>query len=110
LLGDYVFVKTSPIFVFALVLVGCTSTHPNASLTAEQAKTVAIRLANDKASKLYHCQPFQDSEPAQYVSNHWVWFERQGVGHEDIEALVELAADGSAQKVEIQLLDSQNLF
>jgi hypothetical protein len=102
--------KTSTIFISALLLVGCASTHQRASLTPEQARVVAMQLANDKASKLYHCQPFRDGGPAQFVSNHWVWIAKQGVGHADIEATVELAVDGSAQKVELQLLDSQNLL
>jgi hypothetical protein len=38
------------------------------TLTAEQAKTVAMRLANDKASTLYHCQPFRDGQPARFVA------------------------------------------
>jgi hypothetical protein len=102
--------KTFSIIVFALILVGCTRTHQSASLTAEQAKTVATRLASDKALTVYHCQPFRDGEPARFVVDHWVWIGHQGYGHGDIMATVELAADGSTNSVDLQLLDSQNLL
>lgn len=101
--------KTSCI-IFALLLVGCASTRESRSLTAEQAKTVAMRLANDRAYTLYHCQPFRDGQPARFVAGHWVWVELQGFGHADIQATVELAADGSPGKVDLQLFDSGNLF
>jgi hypothetical protein len=87
-----------------------TSTRQSASLTSEQAKTVALRLANEKASTLYHCQPFADGQPAQIVAGHWLWDARQGFGHGDIMATVELASDGSTNSVDLQLLDSQNLL
>ena len=102
--------KRPRIILFALLLVGCTSTHQTASLTADQAKAVAIRLANDKASTVYHCQPFRDGQPARLVAGHWVWTDLQGYGRGDIQATVELAADGSTHKVEVQLLDSQIYF
>src|ERR1017187_620332 len=102
--------RTAHIIIFAFLLVGCTSTHQSASLTREQATKVSMRLANDKASTLYHCQPFRDSHPAQMVACHWLWVAQQGLGRGDIEATVELAADGSAQKVEVQLLDSQGIL
>ena len=76
-------------------------------MTAEQAKTVAIRLANDKASTFYHCQPFRDGQSAQFVAGRWLWVEQQGFGHGDIQARVELAADGSTNNVDLQLLDTQ---
>jgi uncharacterized protein YcfL len=98
--------KTSRIILFALLFVGCTSTHQSASLTADQAKEVAMRLANDKASTVYHCQPFRDGQPARVVAGHWVWTDRQGYGRGDIEATVELAMDGSTQNVDVQLLDN----
>src|ERR1039457_5061082 len=90
--------KTSRIFFVALLLVGCTSTHQTASLTANQAKAVAIRLANEKADTTYHSQPFDDGQPPSFVAGHWTW--RQ-LGTGDIEATVELAADGSTNSVTI---------
>ena len=82
----------------------------SASLTAEQAKTVAMRLANDKASTLYHCQPFRDGQPARFVTGQWFWVDLRGFGHGDIQATVQLAADGSTNSVDLRLLDSQNRF
>jgi uncharacterized protein YcfL len=102
--------KTSFIIIFAILLVGCASTQPGASLTAEQAKTVAMRLANDKAFTLYHCQPFRDGQPARLVAGHWVWVDQQGFGLGDIQATVELAADGSTHSVDLKLLVSAPLW
>jgi hypothetical protein len=78
------------------------------TLTAERAKTVAMRLANDKAFTLYHCQPFPDGQPARFVAGQWLWIDLQGFGHGDIQATVQLAADGSTNSVDLKLLDSQN--
>ncbi|MGO8838330.1 MAG: hypothetical protein ACLQAH_19305 [Limisphaerales bacterium] len=100
--------KTSLILVLTFILIGCESSRRSASLTAEQATTVAIRLANDKASTLYQHQPFVAGQPAQFVAGHWLWAERQGFGHGDIQATVELAADGSTNSVDLQLFDNQN--
>jgi hypothetical protein len=85
--------------IWALMLVGCISTHPKATITAEQAGTIAMQLANDKAFSLYHCRPFQAGQPARFVAGHWIWFAWEGFGHTDIEAQVELAANGTANKV-----------
>jgi hypothetical protein len=81
-----------------------------ASLTVEQATRIARQLANDKAAALYHWQPFLGSQPARLVANQWVWTEHQGFGYGDIQADVELAPDGTAKKVEIQILDSRNIL
>lgn len=95
----------------ALFLLGCNTTpQRSASLTAEQARTMALRLANDEASKRFHCQPFQNGQPARLVQGNWVWTNRQGYGHSDIEGTVELAPDGSTHTVDLQLLNSQSLF
>lgn len=98
---DYPFIKTSLIAIFGLILMGCASARPRASLTAEQAKVVAVRLANDKAATICHRQPFRDGEPATLVSGHWIWRE---LAPGDIEATVELAADGSTNSVAINIL------
>jgi hypothetical protein len=103
--------KTSWIIIFAVLLAGCESAHQSASLTAEQAKTAAIRLGNDKAFSLYRCQPFRDGgQSAQFVAGHWLWVDWQGFGPNDFQAMVELAADGSTNKVDVQLLDSKMLL
>jgi hypothetical protein len=100
--------KTSLILVLAFILVGCESSRQSSSLTTDQATTTAIRLANDKASALYQHQPFVAGQPAQFVAGHWLWVARQGFGRSDIQATVELAADGSTNSVSLQLFDSQN--
>jgi hypothetical protein len=102
------FMKTSCIIIFTILLVGCASTRHSASLTAEQAQAFALQLANDKASTLYYCQPFRDGQPAQFVAGHWIWVEQQGFGHDDIQATVELAANGSTNNVDLKLFDNQN--
>jgi hypothetical protein len=99
--------KTSLILVLAFILVGCVSSRQNASLTAEQASVIATRLANEKASAVYHCQPFQNSELPRSEAGHWIWSEQRGFGNGDIQARVELAADGSTNSVSIQLYDSK---
>jgi hypothetical protein len=101
--------KTSLIVVLAFILIGCKSSRQSASLTTEQATTTAMRLANDKASTLYQHQPFIAGQPAQFVEGHWLWVARQGFGRGDIQATVELAADGSTNSVDLQLFDSQNI-
>jgi len=102
--------KTSLILLLAAGLVGCRSSQPRAALTAEQATTTAVRLANDKASTVYHRQPFHDGQPARFVADHWVWTDKQAFGRGDLEATVELAADGSTNNVDLNLLDYENLY
>ena len=98
------------IVIFALLIVGSESSLSSAPLTATQAKTLAVRLANDKADKLFHHRPFQDGQPAHLVAGNWVWVGRQGYGHGDFQATVELAADGSTNNVDLQCLDSQEVL
>jgi hypothetical protein len=93
--------KTSLIILVALLLAGCTSTHQTASLTADQAKAIAIRLANEQAATTFHSQPFHDGQPPSFEAGHWTW--RQ-LGPGDIEATVELAADGSTNSVVLNQL------
>lgn len=100
--------RTSFVIGFALLLVGCARSPQNAVLTAEQAQTLAMRLANDKALTAYHCQPFRDGQPARFMEGHWVWTDSRGVGTGDVEARVELAPDGSSNSVDLKLLDSAN--
>ena len=102
--------KTSLIFVLAFILVSCESSRQGASLTTEQTKTLAMRLANDKSSTLYHSQPFVAGQPAQFVTGRWVWAARQGFGSGDIQARVELAADGSTNSVDVRLFAGRNII
>lgn len=94
--------------LLALLLTGCARTPRGPALTPDQAKTLALQLANDKAYFLYHCRPFRDGQPAQLVAGHWVWSARQGLGHGDIEAQVEFAADGSTNQVDCKILVNIN--
>jgi len=103
--------KTLKIAALALLLVGCsTSTPHNTSLTAGAATTVARQMANEKARTLYACQPFEDSEPARLVEGHWVWQQRRAHGLGDIEATVELSADGSPRRVDVSLLNGRTTW
>jgi hypothetical protein len=102
--------RISVIAIFALLFIGCESSRQSALLTPEQAKAMAIQLANDKAATLYQSRPFQDGQPARLIGGRWVWTDARGFGHADIQATVELAADGSTNHVDLQLLDSQNLL
>ena len=90
------------------LLVGCsTSTQERTSLNAEQARAAAVRLANNKASMLYHCQPFTDRQPAHFSQGRWIWSDWHGFGQGDIEATVELATNGATNNVALQLLDNR---
>jgi len=85
--------EPTTLFPCPIGLAASWDTRPSASLTAEQAKAAAMRLANDQAFSLYHCRPFHDGQPAQFVAGHWLWVEQQGFGHSDIQATVELALE-----------------
>lgn len=102
--------KKLPLIFCALFLISCTSSHQTVSISREQAAALAMRLANDKAFAAYHCRPFRNTQSVRFVGDHWTWSDREGYGHGDIEAKVELASDGSARKVEIDLLDSRALL
>lgn len=99
--------KTSLILLLAVLLVGCAGSRSGASLTAEQARLLALRLANDKALTVYHCQPFHTDQQPQFMAGHWVWTEVEGYGHSDLQATVELSADGLKHTVEVRLMDSR---
>ena len=98
--------RMSAIFIFAVLLAGCKTSQASSSLTSTQATKLAIRLANDKADTLYHHRPFQDGRPAQFVTGKWVWTDGCGVALLDYHASVMLAADGSTNSVNVQLLDN----
>jgi hypothetical protein len=103
------FMKTLFIAIFAFLFVGCaTSSRQNPPLTADQAKALAVQLANDKATALYHCEPFMGTQPAQFISGHWFWTEQDAYGHADIEAAVTLAANGSTNHVQLTLFYSES--
>lgn len=100
--------RKSGVVILALWLTGCANVRPGPGLTVEQATTLAVRLANDKAAGLYQCQPFQAGPAARFAAGRWVWTDRCGAGHEDLQVAVELAADGSTNRVDLKLLDGMN--
>ena len=102
--------KAALIAIPGLLLLGCTSSQQGASLTPEQAQTLAIELANHQAYAKFHCQPFQDGHPAHFVAGHWVWSDRAGVGQMDMEVTVELGANGSTNQINLKLLDNMNII
>ena len=89
------------------LMVGCSSTPTRTpALTSEQAGSLAQELANEKAQSLYHCQPFQRAQPAQFIEGHWTWHQIQGQGKGDVEAQVEFKANGADPKVSVMRLES----
>ena len=104
--------KIRHLIPLVLVLVGCSNPTQQRSptLTAEQARIIARKLANQKAHALYGAQPFSDGATARFVQGNWIWSDRRGFGAGDVEASVVLAVDGSAQSVSVVLLDSRGLF
>jgi hypothetical protein len=99
--------KMASVIVVAVLLVGCERSQPRASLSAGQATRLAIELANARAEATYHRQPFQDGRPARFESGRWFW---SALAPGDLEATVELAADGSTNHVTLDLLSNVNLY
>ncbi len=97
------------IAVSAVILAGCASPQPKPSLTAQQASALAVTLASNEASAVYHGQPFRSGEPARFVAGHWRWTGQRGYGQGDLQATVELAADGSTNQVVLNLLSNINI-
>lgn len=102
--------KPALIAILGLMLLGCTSSRQSASLTPEQAQTLALKLANHQAYAKFHCQPFEDGHPAHFVAGHWVWTDTAGYERMDMEVTVELAANGLTNRVSLQMLDNMNII
>lgn len=101
--------KTRYLIPLALALLGCSSPKPLlATLTADQAGTLAQQLANEKAQTLFNCQPFREGPPSRFVQGRWVWRDRRGHGFTDIEGTVEFEAD--EPNVNVILLDSRAML
>ena len=96
----------------ALVLAGCSSagTHRAPTLNADQARTLARQLANERARSAYGLQPFWNGAPARFVHGRWVWNDRRAYGIGDVEATVSFAADGSSREVDVLLLDTRTSY
>ena len=76
-----------------------------ATLSAEEARSLARRIANEKAKELYGCEPFTDWALASLDETGWFWSSRRARGHGDLEATVHFSADGSKESVDVFLLD-----
>jgi hypothetical protein len=74
-------------------------------LTAEQVTSLATRLADDKLVKLYHRQSYFSGSLARFEAGHWIWTGEQVGGHGVFNATVELASDGSTQRVDVVYKD-----
>lgn len=98
------------IAILGFVMAGCASSQRSASLTKEQATTKGVQLANDKANAIFHCQPFIDGKPAQFVAGHWVWTDKAAYGQMDLEVTVTLAANSSTNQVNLRMLDNMNII
>ena len=100
--------KTPLIAISLLLLAGCESSPTNTShtsITAAEATSISVQLANDKADAVYHRRPFESKQPAQFENGRWIWTASRGVGILDYQARVELAADGSTNSVDVRLTD-----
>lgn len=97
--------KTLLVAISALLLTACESSRTHSNLTAEQAAALCVQLANDKAEAAYHRRPFENKLPANFQDGRWLWSGIEGIGLLDYHAKVELAADGSTNRVEIRLTD-----
>jgi hypothetical protein len=122
--GMPAFMKMPSAIVLGVILVGCESSQPRAaashshplpaalpvrsgSLSSDQATRLAIELANARADATYHCQPFQNRQPARFESGRWVW---KALAPGDLEATVELAADGSTNNVSLEVLSNVIIY
>jgi hypothetical protein len=104
---DLPFVKAPCLILLTLALVGCSAVrHQSATLTNEKASELARGLADAKAQALYDCQPFTDGA-ARFDNRLRVCHDQSGRGLFDYEATVELAADGTARRVDVDLLSSR---
>ena len=102
--------KTRHLIALALLLTGCSSPPRTPPLSVEQATALACKLANEQAQAQYHCQPFRDGPPAQFVEGHWVWRDLKARGQMDVEGSVQFAPDGANPKVSVLLLDNLPRF
>lgn len=102
-----VLMKMPCVIVLGAILVGCESPQPRALLSADQATRIAVQLANAKSQEMYHRQPFRRGQPARFESGCWLW---RAFAAGDLEAAVELAADGSTNHVSLNLLSNINLY
>jgi hypothetical protein len=113
------YMKSACIVLFAVFTLGCASEqHSHTTLTKTEATQLAVRLANDKASRLCWCRPFREDHTTSmdFIAGHWYWcgwmgFRRVGPGVVcDVQSQVTLSPDGATNNVEIQLFDYRDLY
>lgn len=103
------------LIILLLLLAGCcvtsaqttnaiASSNTPALLTAEQASSLALRLAYDKvyAKNNPREKPFIRDVQAHFMAGHWVWTNSAFSGYAVILATVNLAADGSTNSVDVK--------
>lgn len=96
--------KTAMVFLFAFVFIGCGNPPKKAALTAEEAKTLAAKLAYEKAIETYHYNMFNTNfcPEAHLANGRWIWRNAGGHGAGAYYAVVELALDGSTNSVSVK--------
>ena len=82
---------------------GAASLPQTAPLTADQARLLARKLANDQAHARYGARPFWNGAPARFERNQWIWSDFRGCGRGDMQATVRLAPDGAPLSVDVML-------
>jgi hypothetical protein len=97
--------KANLMAVSLVLLAGCQSSLTNRPITAGDAQSTCVQLANEKADSMYHRRPFQSRRPARFEQGRWIWTDTQGAGSLDFAATVLLAANGSTNSVDVKMLD-----
>lgn len=99
--------KMRQVIPIVLLLAGCGRTLQTSNLSVEQATGLAVKLANERAQALYHCQPFRDGPSAEFVQGRWVWSDLKAQGQLDVEGSVSFGADGANLSVSVIILDNR---
>lgn len=109
--------KAATLILFGLLLAGCHGTSaPPATppphtaafplfqpMTADQARLLARKLANEQAHARYGARPFWNGAPARFEQNQWIWSDFRGCGRGDMQATVRLTPDGAPLSVDVRL-------
>ena len=110
------FMKTSRVFILlTFVFVGCLVLQ-GAQLTANQAKALAVQLADEKFATIWHVEKtsiFKTNTPSygmgatlvttnHFVDDHWVIDLYTSQPDHQFEAHIELAADGSTNQTTVR--------
>jgi hypothetical protein len=85
-------------------LPGAAAPLPGQTLNPDEAKVLACRIANQRATELYGWSPFTEFPAAAFDQGCWSWRELRGCGLYDFDAMVQFCEDGSIPSVDINLL------